>query len=100
MRSIITIGGLLVLLTACDKKADPAYLAEIEKGAEALCKCVTLAKDEQVACMGKAGSVHPKAGPDGEPPGIYEEKLDDESKSKIDALRKKHSSCEAQIMAD
>ena len=100
MRSIMFIGGLLVLLAACDKKADPAYIAEIEKGAEALCKCVTLAKDEQVACMGKAGSVHPKQGPGGEAPGLYEEKLDDASKATIDALRAQASSCEAKIMAD
>lgn len=100
MRSLITIGGLLVLLSGCDKKADPAYLAEIEKGAEEKCKCVTLAKGEQVACMGKAGSVHPKTTPTGDPPGIYEEKLDDESKAKIDFVRAKAASCEATIMAD
>jgi hypothetical protein len=50
--------------------------------------------------MGKAGSVHPKQGPGGEPPGIYEEKLDDESKAKIEFVRAQAASCEAKLMAD
>jgi len=95
------IGGLLVLVAGCSKqKVDPAYLAEIEKAAESLCKCVTLAKDEQVPCMGKAGSTHPTKTPSGDAPGIYEEQLDDESKSKIEAVRAKASSCEAKIMGN
>ncbi len=86
------------LISGCGKKSvDPAYMETITKAADAVCKCAELTGDAAVQCMGKAGSVNPK-GPGGEPPGLYEEKLDDASRSKIEAARTMYSSCEAKIM--
>jgi hypothetical protein len=92
MRSILPIGALLVL-SACSKPVDPAYLAEIEQGAASFCKCEGLAQDAHVKCLATAKTVYPTTTPTGEPPGIYEEKLDDESKSKLEYLRGVARSC-------
>jgi hypothetical protein len=99
MRTLtIAFIGLSLLLPGCKKKVDAAYLKQIQDATAAICACTSVAKAQQVTCMGKAGSPHPKAGPNGEPPGIYEEKLDDASKVEIEAERSKYSSCEAKIM--
>ncbi len=97
-RTVLVLLGLSMTLASCKKKVDAAYLKQIQDATTSICACSLLPKPQQVACMGKAGSPHPKAGPDGEPPGLYEEKLDDASKSVIDAERAKYSSCEAKIM--
>jgi hypothetical protein len=99
MRRLLLLAFPVLLATGCSKaKVDAAYMSEIKSAVTAICKCTTLPKDQQVDCMGRAGSPHPKKGPGGEPPGIYEEKLDDASKSEIAAERAKWSSCESQIM--
>ena len=98
----ILLVASVLWLAACKKtEVDPAYMSQIADAAASLCKCVTLPKASQVACMGdvqKAGTTSPKKTPNGDPPGIYEEKLDDASKSKIEAARKQWASCEAEIV--
>lgn len=97
--------ALIVLalgLVACSKPVDPAYMAAITDATTRVCACSTAPLDTRVECMGdarKQGTVHPKEGPGGEAPGLYENSLDDESRSKIDFARAAASSCEAAIMA-
>jgi hypothetical protein len=93
----------LVAIIGCSKAADPAYLSAIESAATELCKCSALAEPERVTCMGvvqKKGTVHPKEGPGGEAPGLYEGSLDDASQAAIEFARKKASACEAVIMGN
>jgi len=96
---LLSMAGALSI-AGCSKPVDPAYLAEIEGGAESICKCVTVPAEQRMDCRRATTSVHPKAGPGGEAPGIYEEGLDEASKHKIDTLRAMASSCEAELMKD
>lgn len=96
-RLIFAVVGFALMLPACKKKVDPDYMKKIQDASAAICACVSLPAEKQVDCMGKAGSVNPSNAPGGDPPGIYEEKLDDASKSLIAAERAKYSSCEAKI---
>ncbi len=62
-----------------------------------MCKCTEQTGDAAVQCMGKAGSVNPP-GPGGQASGLYEEKLDDESRAKIERARSMYMSCQNKIM--
>jgi hypothetical protein len=86
-----------LLLSACSKPVDPAYLAEIEAGMASLCRCVTLPESERMACRAAKKTVHPTKTPTGQAPGIYEESLDDASMALIDATRGKATSCETAL---
>jgi hypothetical protein len=92
MRSILCLGALSVL-SACSKPVDPAYLAQVEQGAESFCKCVGLSQPATLQCLASAKSVYPTNTPTGEAPGIYEQALDDASKAKLDHLREQARSC-------
>ena len=95
--------GAIVLFLGCKKDVDPAYRKSVEDWSTAYCACAKdntgnhTARDkcwkelETRTGIGMFGV--PKAGPGGEAPGVYEEKLTKADQQYLTGLRETALEC-------